>query len=214
MKIPLFITSFNRPEYVKQSIDSLYDSNLPNYLELIWSDDGSNKETVSIIEKYKYKKWPCRVIFSFEEHQGMRELKLGQIKKYFSICGDAYPPYFFVSDSDVIYSKNWAQTLIKLMKTNKDIGIISGIDVTTNNHHTLEKINNINIKKSIAGQNFLMKTDLYLKYPFPISHKSAHEWDFRMCDNAQKENLKVCSTNPSIVNHVGKEGLFCKKKLP
>jgi spore maturation protein CgeD len=47
-KVTTLLTSFNRPNMVKEAIQSVYDQTYENW-ELIILDDGSNKETIDVL---------------------------------------------------------------------------------------------------------------------------------------------------------------------
>jgi|APSaa5957512622_1039677.scaffolds.fasta_scaffold09255_2 glycosyltransferase involved in cell wall biosynthesis len=209
MYVPLFITSFNRPEFVKPSLESLFNSNLPEWVKLFWTDDGSDEETTSIIKEYEAREWTCGTEFTLAEHVGMRVCKLGQIRNWFNkqkTCAE----FFLVSDSDMVYAKNWVQALNHIYYKLPNMGLLSGFNTETNNHATKKEVTGLRLKLSIGGANFLMDTKLYLRRPFPIIERETHEWDYRMCELAHSEKLLVCTTNPSIVNHIGRTGVYAR----
>ena len=207
----LFISTYNRVEYVAQSLYSLKDSFVDCYPEIYITDDGSTDSNVEpILHKLKesYSTWgKCNI--RIRDHEGIPYGKLNPIKEL--ITKDYSHPFFLISDSDMIYKKGWLDFLIQLYAVTK-MPVITAFNTETNNHATIEQYTSFRLKHSIGGANMLIDTQFYLDHPFyePV------EWDFRLCERAhaykrEGMNSGVISSRPSLVQHIGVKGHWARE---
>jgi glycosyltransferase involved in cell wall biosynthesis len=104
MKISVIISTYNRPSYLKRSLDGfLKQSHLPD--EIVIADDGSSEETTSLIDTFRKDVTKINILHIWHEDIGFR---LSQIRNraisrasgtYIIICDDdIIPGYRFVQD--------------------------------------------------------------------------------------------------------------------
>ncbi len=104
MKISVVITTYNRPSYLKKSLDGfLKQSHPPD--EIVIADDGSSEKTASLIETLKKEITKINILHIWHEDRGF---KLSQIRNraisrasgiFLIICDDdVIPGYRFVQD--------------------------------------------------------------------------------------------------------------------
>jgi glycosyltransferase involved in cell wall biosynthesis len=200
--VKLFISVYNRPDYLDQSLDSLNNSFSAILPEIIITDDGSTDPKVHpLLEKFSTAyKGPLKIIRN-KERKGIPFGKLDTI--YEIIYKQGYnEPYFFISDSDIIYKKAWLEELIYLHEQTKT-PLVTGFNTETNKHTTLKKCAHYYVKESVGGCNLLVSTQFYTKYPF----REPQNWDFIMCERAHQEHrFGVIAARPSLVDHIGIEG--------
>ena len=104
MKISVVITTYNRPSYIKKSLDGFLNQSHPPD-EIVIADDGSSEETASLIESFKKNATKINIVHIWHEDRGFR---LSQIRNraisrasgtYLIICDDdVIPGYRFVQD--------------------------------------------------------------------------------------------------------------------
>jgi glycosyltransferase involved in cell wall biosynthesis len=107
MKISCIIPTYNRYEYLKRAINSVYNGNkIPN--EIIIIDDGSTDNTSNITKDYQ------NIIYHFIKNKGVSTARNVGIKKakYEWIC---------FLDSDDVWEKDKLKNQINFHKKNKDI---------------------------------------------------------------------------------------------
>ena len=92
-KIPIFIATYNRYQVTERSLRSLGNSQLPDYIEVIVNDDGSNPYDLSVTESIcnEYG-WTLNKF----NHLGISR---GTIERVYPIVRDMNIPYFFITDS-------------------------------------------------------------------------------------------------------------------
>ena len=104
MKVSVVITTYNRPSYLKKSLDGfLKQSHPPD--EIIIADDGSSEETASLIKSFIKDVKNINILHIWHEDRGFR---LSRIRNkaisrasgtYLIICDDdVIPEYLFVQD--------------------------------------------------------------------------------------------------------------------
>ena len=198
--VKLFVSTFDRLEYLKESLHSLLNSFSAIYPEIVITDDGSiNAETKEFLEETKLR-YPgkMRIIWN-ERNKGIPFGKLDTIQT--EILEWPYDhEYFIISDSDMIYKKGWLENLVYLYESTK-APIITGFNTNTTKYKTTTTTSTYEVKHSVPGCNLLINTAFYKKYPF----NEKQEWDIKMCEHAHKEHeLGVIASRPSVVESSSK----------
>jgi GT2 family glycosyltransferase len=130
-KLLIGILSYNRVDFTKRCIESLYQNTDINDFDLIILDNGSNKETVDYLETLNYSN--LRLCFETKNHGVAGGLnKILQFKKQ-----DFPNSNFMKLDNDIIFKENtdkdWikkinevfeANIIIKIQNTETRIGAI------------------------------------------------------------------------------------------
>lgn len=204
----LFISTFNRPEYLSRSLESLLESFSAIYPEILITDDGSTDPTIhSHLDRFKTT-YPgkVRIVYN-KQNKGIPQGKLDPIYKEIH-QGKYKESYFLITDSDMIYKKGWIEELVYLYEQTK-APIITGFNTLTNDHKIEETHNHFYVKNHVGGCNLLVNTEFYQAHPF----NEPEEWDFRMCERAHQQHvLGVIATNPSVVDHIGEKGYWARSK--
>lgn len=111
------ILSFNRPDYLRQTIASLKENTRYPY-ELIVVDDGSYQDSnvKFLYELHKAKTVSC-LILNPGGNQGVG----ASINKAFHV---AHGKYLIKLDSDLEYSPGWLEKVVGIMETFPEIGVL------------------------------------------------------------------------------------------
>jgi len=204
--IKLFISVYDRPEYLQTSLDSLLESFSAIYPEIIITDDGSTDPSVALVlSQFKLAyQGECSIVT--QENKGIPLGKLDTI--YTEVKTWLYiEEYFIISDSDMIYKKGWLEELVYLYEQTKT-PLVTGFNTETNRHETTSTTGHYAVKSSVGGCNILVNTKFYLQRPF----RESKEWDFRMCERAHEQHpLGVISAKPSVVDHIGIKGKWARE---
>ena len=207
----LFISVFNRPDYVKESLASLAESFDTIVPTVVITDDGStDKEIPKILEDFKTK-FPQTIIITNEENVGLPDGKLNPIYEHIEF-EDYDEEFFIMSDSDMIYKKGWIEACLAVQRTT-NAPLVTPFNTETNFHYTLNTFDKeeppYRWKYTIGGACVLVNTEFYRKYPFT----EERNWDYMMCAHALKETkvLSIISTVPSYADHIGKVGQWAKE---
>lgn len=209
MKIAVLMTSFNRKEITLNSLNSLFESIIPEeiILDIFLLDDDSTDGTVSTIKKYH----PIVNIFigtgSLYWGQGMRLIWKNAVIK------DEYDFYLWLNDDTIIYNYGLNE-MIKLHQTFSDESqnIICG---------TLEQFNGSNVfsyglrnsnnepiipngkKENLSGYLMngnlvLISNEIFRELGF-ISEKYTHQFgDIEYGLRAIKKNINIITPNKFV----------------
>lgn len=202
MKITILITTYNRPDYLRQCLDSIKRSDLKGAEVWIIDDASTDIETHELIKKYCY----SEVNYNYTRHltnMGICETLLSGINFAFKEGSDIV----INLDSDAIVRNDWIEVLLNLHKKFPD-KIITGFHSITKNKDGSERHKMIRggegwcEKLSVGGINMLFTKETYEKYAKPALEKcitGGGNWDHQTCINA---GSVICSI-PSVVQHIG-----------
>ena len=215
-KIGIVISCFNRPDYLIRTLKSISKSNLSNTILCLIDDHSSDSKNWDIIQKFKIKDSSCEVIkIRNEENLGIRY----SLKKGWDLL---YPKcdYLCNIDSDTIVKKDWLNKLkntesIARKKLNAKHYIISGFNCNKScGHKIIKDYGNFYLKNTIGGINMFFNKNVYKKFILNIMSKGdkIYGWDWEVCYEAPNQNCKIIVTKPSVIQHIGIEGLYSSKK--
>ncbi len=115
--VNVFISSFNRVDYLKQAVESVLNQSYP-YIRIIIVDDASTDESPIIAKKFE-KKYPDKVIaICKKSNKGVCD-SLNIALKYCSSC-----EYFALLADDDLWHPNKLEKQMIIFKKNKNIGVV------------------------------------------------------------------------------------------
>lgn len=208
-KVGIVVATFNRPDYLKTTLDSLSESNLKDCLLCLIDDNSSNKENWKLIQTYKHR--DCEVIkIRNDNNLGIRY----SLKKGWDLLAPKCK-YLCNIDSDVIVKKNWISKLIELefdarLELNTEMVLVSGFNcVKSCNHYIKKSYSKFNLKNTIGGINMFFNQKTYKNVLLPVlSHGRPNMgWDWEVCKKARYNICPIVVTKPSVIQHIGISGL-------
>jgi len=189
MKVAVCVPTFNRHEYLHETLTSLLES-LNGFEMLIITDDGSIDKRVFAVIDEKLKNYQNKIIIKHPNFGIAQSLKIA-----IDSCKDY--DVIITLDSDFIVKKDFVKKLVSAVLTNPDT-IITGFNA---NSHPIERRGEYVTKKTIGGGNLAFTWKTYLKHIRPCLIDNM--WDWRMCDSVNKENERFLCFSPSICQHIG-----------
>ena len=141
MKLMVLIPSYNKEQYIKESIDSVLNQKTDFDFQIVVTDDGSKDNTVNIVKSY-IKKYKDKIkLLPSATNKG---LLTNIIKAYKYMKCD----YFCVLDPDDYYTDDlFLQKAVNFLDKNKQYNIYAS------------DVNVLDINKKIHRQNGHIKTD-------------------------------------------------------
>lgn len=209
-KIGILLCCHNRPQYLKQTLESLKKTNLNNCILCIIDDCSEDKEVANLINNFELSNEIIKI--RNDTNLGIRYSLL----KGFNILYDKCD-YLTNIDSDVIFNKDWIDKLKNIDDIypeyfNNNGTIITGFNCSNKkfNHHKIKKTYPLFHKKdTIGGINMWFNKKIYndlIKDVLTKGHKN-YKWDWEVCDAAHKKNYNILVSNPSVIQHIGINGL-------
>lgn len=210
-KLGIIIPTYNRPEYLRQCLDSLAIATFPIETCIYLIDDGStNLLTKAMVEEFKHPE--ADVAFAFQEHGGVcKTLLYGITQAYREKCNA-----FMVLDADAVVRNDFAHVLIPILEHFPD-HIVTGFNCNTLNrdgsirHVIIEptrhlEYGSVNFKKSVGGLNMLFTLITYESVINAQLQKAAligGNWDHMVCIASMKKKRPIVCAEPSVVQHIG-----------
>ena len=182
LKISIITASYNYEKYIIETIDSIINQKYENW-ELIIVDDGSNDNSLSVINDYIARDERIQ-LYTHEnnKNKGLSET----IKLALSKCSGDYIAFL---ESDDIWDENNLSEKIKIIKQHPDIAIISN-DVELFGDET--RISNY-------GNYFAFQTEIFAELIFPCNIFTRLLKENLIptfsCAMVKAECLKECSFN-------------------
>lgn len=208
-KICLLIRSYNRPEYLQKTINSILKSDYKMCKKCIIYDDGSSdNETKKILEKYEKD-----FIVIKNKNKGIKHSFIDALR---FIKNNTNCDYICTIDNDCLVNKDFIKKLyntykkIKLENKLKYI-LLTGFNCTHNGKNScIHKI--VNMKNGYAEKTSCGGINLFF-------HKNLINniiiwWnknlDWGIVRELKKNNGKIFTTIPSVVQHIGTNGTWSK----
>lgn len=205
--ITLLIRSYNRSEYLKNTLESLQKSDIYLCNEIIIYDDCSeDKELIDLLNNYKFINnihKNIKVIIS-NKNEGCKKSYISALDKISKNSN-----LIITIDNDVIVTKNFISEIVRGYKEsyfiyNTTNFLLTGFNPT--NAH-LNKIYDNYItyrKKTCGGINFIFHINFlhFIKKYWNIN------LDWSVVDNMLLNNYPLLCLKKGVINHIGKIGLY------
>jgi len=185
MKASVIVINYNNGKYIDKCIKSLITQSYKN-IEIIFVDDNSNDNSLTIAKKYKKK---IKIVKKIKKiGKGSFDQMFGFFEGYKKTTGDI----IFLLDSDDYFHKDKILTIINEFKNDKDKMIIYDLPIkfSQNNYSAIK------FKKKIIFKNFWpfyvptscisLKKNFFLRLFKKVNFKTfPNLWfDFRLCFSA------------------------------
>ncbi len=194
MKLGITISTFNRPAYLKECLDSLKRADIPTGTEIVIVDDCStDAETFRLINESKY------TVIKKSANRGVKDSLLIGINHLAHLGCNV----FMNLDSDAIVRNDFVQKILEVHCLFLN-DIVTGFNCLTKNrdgserHKIIQEGEIWNRKRSVGGLNMCFGFSAYEKHIKPALLVSGN-WDHNACISA---GSAVC-TVPSAVQHIG-----------
>ena len=204
MSIALIVRSWNRPEYLRQTIDSLLQSDINKcYKRIIYDDGSTDPETLQILKDSKLMNVPgkeFKVIFA--SHSGHKQSFLNAIDSV-TRC-----EYICTIDNDMIVSPDFMTVCIEAYKGAQRQFRTNDILLTgfrpTNAHPGIKKEYPTFITKySCGGEHYYFHMD-FKGYMVRQWNRVTHG----LCNNMIANKLPIVCPKQGVVQHIGKKGMY------
>jgi GT2 family glycosyltransferase len=210
-KLPLIIATYNRQELLQQTIESAFE-NADNQLEVIVVNDVSTDKTEEYLDSLtnvKHIDLKERVSIAIVKNTGIKMVEKSE--------------YICVSDNDVYYLPHWDSTLIKVLDTYPDIGVVGG---KKHPHHRLiwdppitlrvllregepliniRKLNadvNVQLVEQQAGYSLMLRReDMNKLGGFNIALSTSEDNEF--CERVMAMGKFIAAVDPPVLHHCG-----------
>lgn len=207
--IGVLISSFNRPNYLHQCLESVRRADLSKVGSILIVDDAStDPETIRLINEFDIE--GVEVIKAFSKTnrsiKGSLLFGLDLLFNHFSVVTNL--------DGDAVVHPQAFNKLIEIQHK-FPLHISTGFNCSTKNrdgsvrHRILEQFPHHNFKKTVGGLNMIFGHSVYLQAVRPALEKclkSGGNWDEAACLNSYNGyDRPVVCIQPSVCQHIGIE---------
>lgn len=194
--ITLSLTSYNRPEYLQQTLNSLAQTDFGyDRLEIFCFDDNSDDfRTVQLLRRFKHPN--LRVNLSFRDKRLGCDANNFTALRYLFNRGEKY---VFVIDSDGICKKNWYKFLTRKIKEYPNLGGLSLFNAMPASYISKHD-DELNEVKSFGGFASLINGEAFRGLNLEKS------WDLDFCEYARNRGYQILCSNKSYFQHIGEFG--------
>ena len=195
----IIICTYNRPEYLRQCLDSIDAAEKPENVKIIIIDDCStNPETIEMLSDSGY-----FVIYKPVRRSIKHSLLMG-FDQFFDKGFDVVMNF----DSDAVISDDCIIEAL-ILKNDFPQNIVTCFNTRTKNakgnerHTILADGEDVYLKSSAGGINFVLTKDLYESYVKPALKTSRGNWDYIACSLSMQQNRAIVVPKESRIEHIG-----------
>jgi len=206
MHYAIIITTFNRPVETAKCLESLRHAQyLPNTTFIIVDDCSTDQTTLQLIREFSVPGYTVLHIRT-EENSGIAKALYNGYNLAFDLlhCDIAMN-----LDNDALVNNMFQYDLVQL-KAIWQQNIVSGFNCNTRNRDGSERHKAVGggsgyvFRESVGGINMVLHKEQYEKYMRPaLEHTISNKgnWDHLTCINSMKDNRKIISLKPSVMQH-------------
>lgn len=213
MKVGVFISTFERPEYLAKTLDSLKQANLNGVNVLIVDDCSTNEETIQLIKESPYS------VLIKDSNRGIPDSIITGYETLFSEGCELV----INLDSDVLVKPYFIEKIKALHEKYPD-SIITGFNSLSKHskgivrHPIIETKEDCYFKNSCGGVNMAMNQATFKRFVLPSCQKVIREkkgnWDTEACKIAAANKKPIVVTKGSVVQHIGLESSMGHNEEP
>jgi len=204
--VSIVLATYNGEKYLGKQLESLADLNYPN-LEIIASDDGSQDNTMQILEEYSMKFLQKKIPFTILKNKSAH----GLVGNYSYALKHTKGEYVALCDQDDIWESSKIETLLSRID---DFDIVQGQlividekgnwhpaqymhDVYETNKTTLYNFYNYLLENPMLGCATLMRTD-FVRKALPVPKGFIyHDWWLVLW--AIKRGRGICNIDDQVI---------------
>lgn len=191
MKVGLLITTYNRPGYLWQCLESLNAADLNGVSPLIIDDGSTDNATLNILGENKI------LTLYHVQNMGIHFSIMAGFDYLVKLNCDT----LINLDADTIVKPDFIERLTDMLLKHPD-KIITGFNTTTGGRHKpVSYFDGGVYKRTIGGVNMCMTVETYKSIVRPCLVDA--RWDWRVCEAMQKQNKYFVALTPSVVQHIG-----------
>jgi glycosyltransferase involved in cell wall biosynthesis len=206
----LVIPTFNRPDYLRTSLESLRNSRLEGVLVVIVDDASSEPETLETVKSLTLPHVPVIKIFKrrrkgFAAHESVRmgwDLLSGRYGCRFLCCLDA----------DTLVKPDWLirmRSLFDRERPRRGPLIVTGFNAQP--HPVLSEGVDFYLKKVVGGISMFFDREMYRDVVRPnlkLEPATGVGWDWHVIYEMERRGYPFLCTKPSVVQHIGCRGVY------
>lgn len=210
--VGLVIATYNRPDYLRRTLEHLAHSALDRTIVAIVDDASSSAETRHLVKDCSLGETPIVRLFRTRRRGYAVDEAL---RDGWDLLAHEYGCRLLANvDPDTIMKPDWLQRLIAVYQRERARQgplILTGFN--SRQHPTISENGDYCVKASIGGLNMLFDTDLYRDVVRPnlrYEPKAEVGWDWYVIASMRAHGYPFLSLRPSVLQHIGEVGRFSR----
>jgi Glycosyl transferase family 2 len=219
--VGLVITIYNRPGYLKRTLLSLSNSDLPDTVIMLIDDLSDDHATLDLVEHCSHPQAPVikvkRVGFS-EEYPRPATINQNLLFGWSFLASQFQTTYLSNLDADMIVRRDWMsrlRTTHLLLAEQCNQFILSGFN--TPSHTVVETCPEYYRKRTFGGAHLFFHANELVEVAYAGTNllvaKPSEAWDSVLIDYLISRAYRFYATRPSVTQHIGKDGINSKTFL-
>ena len=208
--VVLLIRSYNRPQYLKTTLDSILASDVNHCKRRYIYDDGStDTETLRLLSDPTYVNVPTKefIVINNEVNVGCKQSYLNALA-YIKCDNIGADTVVCTVDNDVVVKKQFISIIAHEYEKarvffNTTNILLTGFNPTNAHMNKIKEYDTFYRKETCGGINFVFHIDFL---DFICQHWSIN-LDFGVNSAMQAQNMPLLCLNTSAINHIGEFGL-------
>jgi glycosyltransferase involved in cell wall biosynthesis len=212
-KYGIVLSCFNRPEYLRRTLDSLKNTDKQTLSQLmlcIIDDRSTDPQTKKMIEEFDMDEVKIIKKIVNRKNYGIT----GSLTRGFDLLYRSGCDYMTNIDSDVVLKPHWLSKLHAVyeesnVEENGGGGVlVSGFTCSPDNpnHKIIKSTERYHVKVSVGGVNTFFRQDMYPRIRTALRATRSH-WDWNVCGEMRIHRIPIISTRPSVIQHIGVSGM-------
>lgn len=211
-EVGLVVATYNRPAYLRRTLEHLAHSDLANTIVVIVDDASGSAETRQIVRDLSLGQTPIVKIFrtrrrGYAVHEALQD--------GWDLLANQYGCRLLANvDPDTIMKPDWLQRLVSVFRRERaSRGPLVLTAFNSRQHPTLSEADDVCVKSSIGGLNMLFDADLYRDVVRPsLQYEPMSEvgWDWYVVAAMRARGYPFLCLRPSLVQHIGEVGRFSR----
>lgn len=206
-RVAFLIRSFNRPNYLRETLTSVLQSDIHICTGRFIYDDGSSDPAVhELLDDPQYTQVPGKefVVVKGEKQLGCKNAYIAALR---AISADY--DYICTVDNDVHVKKTVIQTFLDTYDTafstfrTRNM-LLTGFTPSNAHKNIIKKYPTFHVKRSCGGVSYFFHT--HFKSYILDKWQSALDWG--VCNDMARNGYPLVCVNNGIVQHIGKHGLY------
>lgn len=205
-RVAFLIRSYERPEYLRETLTSVLQSDIDLCAGRYIYDDCSKDPSVhNILNDPLFTKVPGKEFVVITGNQ-----RMGCEHAYIAALSSIHEDYDYICtiDNDVHVKPNWIQTFLNTYDDafatfHTRQMLVTGFNPSNAHKNIRERYDTFYRKRSCGGVSYFFHTE-FKKY---IMTNWSKRLDWGVCDAMHRDNLPLVCVHQSIVQHIGKHGI-------
>jgi GT2 family glycosyltransferase len=195
--------------YIRRSLPSLLDSELPDEARVIFVDDCSPNPNVALFLRHLAQKYKGVEIWRNSTNLGPNKGQEYNVPLVWKRFPEA--PYIVCCDDDIVYHPGWLKRLSRVYEEEKTANlevIYTAINVPARPHYGRLQLptSEIVLKERQMALNWLISREVYEEIgPF---RDAGIAYDSDYCNRMRERGLPVICLVPSYVQNIGYHGAY------